>query len=128
MAFFRFVFGVQCGSWVSSIETGLLNTGVELLIARESAYPGALKNPFDCRNRPIATKGPKPAINKVIFKRSGETCFSLCLIGMVALADGLEESDVQMVAVVPLAVPLSNSTGFIGAKRVPSLRGWPRQA
>ena len=33
-----------------------------------------LKNPLDCRKRPMASKGPNPAISSVIFKRRGETC------------------------------------------------------
>ena len=41
-----------------------------------------LKKPFDCNQKPMASSGPKPAISRVIFNRSGETCFLFCRSGM----------------------------------------------
>ena len=43
-------------------------------VMSESLSQIQLKNPLDCRNRPMASNGPNPAISSVIFKRRGETC------------------------------------------------------
>jgi len=78
------------------------------------------KNPLDCKNSPTASSGPNPAISSVIFIRRGDTCLSFCS-GMDRDRNGLDSAGQPWTL-----LPLRMKTGFMGASRVPSARGWPR--
>ena len=78
------------------------------------------KNPLDCKNSQTASSGPNPAMSSVIFIRKGDTCLSFCT-GIDRDRNGLDSAG-QPWALVPVRI----KTGFIGANRVPSARGWPR--
>ena len=95
---------------------------IPISVPSESLSQIQLKNPLDCRNRPMASNGPNPAISSVIFKRRGETCLFFCT-GIDRDRNGFDSAG-QRFALLPLTI----STGFIGDSRVPSARGCPRQA